>query len=96
MRDESCTERDGAGRWHSVTGNGGKFETYESFISGIFHLIFSGSKPWIQNPRMRRFYRIWFWWADLKARYHLEEPGVNGRIILNGSSKNRVGRHEWD
>jgi hypothetical protein len=45
-RDEPCTKRDGAGRFHHVTQNGVQFETYESFISGIFHLIFSGrSKP---------------------------------------------------
>jgi hypothetical protein len=34
------------GRFHHVTQNGAQFETYESFISGIFHLIFSGhGKP---------------------------------------------------
>jgi hypothetical protein len=33
--------------------SGAQFDTYESFISGIFHLIFSGGKPRIPNPRMR-------------------------------------------
>jgi hypothetical protein len=33
----SRTERDGAGRFHHVTQNGAQFETYELFISGIFH-----------------------------------------------------------
>ena len=23
-----------------------------------------------------------FWWRNLKERYHLEDPGVDGRIIL--------------
>jgi hypothetical protein len=23
-----------------------------------------------------------FWWGDLRERNHLEEPGVDGRIIL--------------
>jgi len=23
-----------------------------------------------------------FWWGNLKERYHWEDPGVNGRIIL--------------
>jgi hypothetical protein len=36
QRDESCTERDGAGRFHHVAQNGVQFETCESFISGIF------------------------------------------------------------
>jgi hypothetical protein len=44
-RDESCTERDGAGRFHQFTQNGAQLETYELFISRIFHLIFSGGKP---------------------------------------------------
>jgi hypothetical protein len=27
-----------------------------------------------------------FWWGNLRERDHLEEPGVDGRIILDGSS----------
>jgi hypothetical protein len=23
-----------------------------------------------------------FWWENLKEKYHLKNPGVNGRIIL--------------
>ena len=24
-----------------------------------------------------------FWWGNLRERYHLEDPGLDGRIILN-------------
>ena len=27
-----------------------------------------------------------FWWVNLRERDHLGDPGVEGRIILNGSS----------
>jgi len=25
---------------------------------------------------------IWFWWGNLKERNHLEDPGVDGRIVI--------------
>ena len=34
-----------------------------------------------------------FWWGNLRERGHLEDPGINGRIILRwiwGGGKNRV------
>jgi hypothetical protein len=27
-----------------------------------------------------------FWWGNLKDRDHLEDPGIDGRIILEGNS----------
>ena len=24
----------------------------------------------------------WFWWGNLRERDHMEDPGVDGRIIL--------------
>ena len=37
-----------------------------------------------------------FWCGKLSERGHLEEPGVDGRIILNCIYRNFVGRHGLD
>ena len=34
-----------------------------------------------------------FWWGNLRERDHFEDPGVDGRIILNGSSGSGVWGH---
>jgi hypothetical protein len=35
-----------------------------------------------------------FWWGNLRERDHLEDPSVDGRIILNGNFKKWNGRME--
>jgi hypothetical protein len=36
------------------------------------------------------------WWGNLMERDHLEEQGVDGRIILNGSSGSGMWRYGLD
>jgi hypothetical protein len=36
-----------------------------------------------------------FRWENLKERDHLEDPGVVGRVILNGSSGSRSVVMDW-
>ena len=35
------------------------------------------------------------WWGDLWERVHLEDPGVDIRIILKGMFKAWVGGMDW-
>jgi hypothetical protein len=35
-----------------------------------------------------------FGWGNLRERDHLGDPGLDGRIILSGSSRNGMG-HDW-
>jgi hypothetical protein len=34
-----------------------------------------------------------FWWGNLREKGHLEDPGVYGMIIKNGSSGSGMGGH---
>jgi hypothetical protein len=36
-----------------------------------------------------------FWWGNLRERDHLEDLGLDGRIILNWVFKKLVGGHDW-
>jgi hypothetical protein len=36
-----------------------------------------------------------FWWGNLRERHHLEDPDVDGRIILIGSSGSGMGGMDW-
>ena len=36
------------------------------------------------------------WWRNLRGRDDLEDPGVDGRIILKGRQRNRMRRRGLD
>jgi hypothetical protein len=59
----------------------------------IIRVIKSRRRRWAGNvARMgegRGAYRIW--WGNLREGDHLEDPGIDGRIILNGSSRSGMG-----
>lgn len=55
----TCIESDGMERFYLVTQDDVQFGTYESFISGIFHLIISScdNPPKISQFFFKPFYR---------------------------------------
>ena len=42
----------------------------------------------------RGVYRVW--WGNLREREHLEDPGVDGRIILRWIFRRGIGMNELD
>jgi hypothetical protein len=39
--------------------------------------------------------RAGFWWGNLREIYHLEDPGIDGRIILIWIFKKWDGSMDW-
>jgi hypothetical protein len=39
---------------------------------------------------------VGFWWVNLREGDHLKDPGVDGRILLNGSSRSGTEGHGLD
>jgi len=36
-----------------------------------------------------------FWWGNLRARDHMEDPGIDERVIQDGSSGSGMGGMDW-
>jgi hypothetical protein len=36
-----------------------------------------------------------FWWGNLRQRYHSDDLGVDGRIILNGYLRSGLKSMDW-
>jgi len=47
-----------------------------------------------RGEERRGVYRVW--WGILRARYNLEEPGVNGRILLRWAFRKWNGLYGLD
>jgi hypothetical protein len=73
-----------------------------SFIICTHRTLFgwSNQEKWygwgIQRVKGRGEVHIGSWWVDLRERDHLEEPGVNGRIILKWIFKKWDEGHKLD
>jgi len=53
---------------------------------------------WAENVALigdRRKLHTRFWWGNMKELYHLEHPGVNGRIIIKWIFKKWNGDMDW-
>ena len=37
-----------------------------------------------------------FWWGNLREKDHFEDAGVDGKMILNGSSRSGMRGHRMD
>jgi hypothetical protein len=70
-----------------VTGEWRKLHNY-----GLNDLYFPITVRVVKSRRMRRSWQVarmgrgevytGFWWANLRERYYLEDPGIDRRIIL--------------
>jgi len=61
-------------------------------LPNIVQVIKSRRVRWVGHRHVwvRGEIHTGFWWGNLRDRYHLEDPGVDGRIILRWISR------KWD
>jgi hypothetical protein len=66
------------------------------YSSPNFRMIKSRRTRWARHvARMGRNVHTGFWWGNLKERDHLEEPGVDDRIILTWIFRKWDGDIDW-
>jgi hypothetical protein len=61
-------------------------------------VINSGRIGWAGNVALtgdRRKLHTGFWWGNMRERYHLEDPGVDERIIIKWIFKKWNGDMDW-
>jgi len=63
----------------------------------IIWLIKSGRMRWVGMEHVwgRGEVHTGFWWGNLSERDHLEDPGVDGRIILKRIFRKWNGGMDW-
>jgi len=67
------------------------------FSQKIIRIIKSRRMRWAGHvePMGRGDIYTGVWWGNLRERDHLEDPGVDGRIIQDGASGSGMGGNGW-
>jgi len=70
--------------------NLGAFATWRKLYRVLRHIVVT----W--EPLLQGLSCTWFWWGNVKGGDQLEDPGIDGRVILSGFSRTRTRGNELD